>query len=216
MRGTLNMESNNYIIRLSKYKNALIRLKKLGIKRVFSTNIADACSTTSTQIRKDFSLFGITGKKRGGYILNELLDDLNKILGKDKVIKSVLVGVGKLGLALMKYDGFHEENIDITCGFDIDLEKSSDEDVNVKHLSELKNFIKENKIEIGIITTGVEAAPLVYEIMVKAGIKGVLNFAPIELKKYDSCIVKNVNIVTQLEHLIYFVRMNGVNDKKNI
>ncbi|MFH1878101.1 MAG: winged-helix domain-containing protein, partial [Candidatus Omnitrophota bacterium] len=76
--------SKSTIIRLSRYKNAVSRFKKLGFVKVFSDNIADAVGVAPSQVRKDFSMFGISGKKRGGYVIDELLSNFNSILGKDK------------------------------------------------------------------------------------------------------------------------------------
>lgn len=210
------MENRNSVIRLSKYKNAIIRLKKLGFKKVFSTNIADVSGTTSIQLRKDFSIFGIVGKKRGGYVVDDLLDDINRILGKDAVINVVVAGVGKLGSALMHYSGFENESIKIIAGFDIDPGKYDETLVPpVLPLSEMRKFIIENNVELGMITTNLESAPQICEMMVNAGIKGILNFAPLVLKKYDSCVVLNINIVTHLENLIYFVKLNEANNERN-
>ena len=99
------------ITRICGYKNALYRLKKLGFVRVFSDNIADAVGVTPSQVRKDFSMFAISGNKRGGYKVDELLDSICRILGKNQVCKVVVVGAGKIGLALMNYAGFEKENV---------------------------------------------------------------------------------------------------------
>ena len=91
------MSNKNCIIRLSRYKNALIRFKTLGFIKIFSEYLADAVGVTSAQVRKDFSLFGISGNKRGGYQIDALITKLNSILGKNEVQKVVLVGAGQLG-----------------------------------------------------------------------------------------------------------------------
>jgi redox-sensing transcriptional repressor len=115
--------SKNAIIRLSRYKNALYRLKLLGFVKVFSDNLADAVGVKPSQVRKDFSLFGISGNKRGGYLIDELIAKLNTILGKNEIQKVVIVGAGHIGTALMKYKGFEREGIKIVAAFDIDPAK---------------------------------------------------------------------------------------------
>ena len=202
------------IIRLSKYKNALYRLKLLGFVRVFSDNLADAVEATASQVRKDFSLFGILGNKRGGYKIDELIEKLNIILGKDELQKVVIVGLGKLGTALIHYTGFEKEEIKIVAAFDIDPTKfnrldsqplKQKEKTPVLPLEDLPEFVRKNNIKIGIITVPDIAAKQVVEIMLSAGIKGVLNFAPIRLRGNDDCIINNVNLEVELENLIYFV-----------
>ena len=94
------------IMRLSRYKNGLKRLKALGFIKVFSDNLADAAGVTPSQVRKDFSIFGISGNKRGGYKVDELIEKLNDILGKNEIQDVILVGAGHIGTALLKYKGF--------------------------------------------------------------------------------------------------------------
>jgi redox-sensing transcriptional repressor len=111
------------IIRLSRYKNALKRLKALGFVKVFSGNLADAAGVTSSQVRKDFSLFGITGNRRGGYKVDELIVKIREILGKNELQKVVIIGVGHIGHALLRYKGFEAGGIKIIAAFDIDPSK---------------------------------------------------------------------------------------------
>ena len=91
------MHNKNCIMRLSRYRSALTNLKLLNFNRVFSDNLADAAGATSAQVRKDFSIFGLAGNRRGGYLVDELIAQLDKILGKDKVQKFILVGAGNMG-----------------------------------------------------------------------------------------------------------------------
>ena len=200
------MMNKSCVIRLSRYKNALNRLKSLGFIRVFSDNLADAAGATSSQVRKDFSLFGITGNKRGGYLVEELLKQLNEILGKNELQKVALVGFGHLGSALLNYKGFEKEGIKIAAAFDIDPAKYSKESaVPVLPLEQLADFVKENGILIGIIAVPYIAAQQVAELMFSAGIKGILNFAPIRLRGPEEAVINNINLELELENVIYFV-----------
>ena len=200
------MTNRSCVIRLSRYKNALLRLKSLNFVRVFSENLADAVGVTATQVRKDFSIFGISGNRRGGYKVDELIDQLNRVLGKDKIHEFVIVGIGNLGKALLHYGGFERSGLKIVAGFDIDATKwSTDTQVPVLPLEQLTDYIRKNKIEFGIIAVPEFAAQQVLELMIPAGIKGVLNFAPICVKGPEGCIVSNINLVTELENIIYFV-----------
>ncbi|MGE5431557.1 MAG: redox-sensing transcriptional repressor Rex [Syntrophomonadaceae bacterium] len=195
------------IIRLLKYKSSLLRFRILGFKRVFSDNLADAADVTAAQVRKDFSLFGIPGNRRGGYQIDELLSRLNSLLGKDVVQKVIIVGAGHIGSALMRYKGFDKEGIQITAGFDIDPEKIQKEGIiPIYPFEELKEYVKNNNIKIGIISVTEMFAQHVLDNMVEAGIKGVLNFAPIKLKAPDDVFISNVDLLGELEKVIYFVK----------
>lgn len=201
--------SKKLIIRLSQYKNALERLKSLGFVKVFSDNIADSVGVTPSQVRKDFSIFGIPGNKKGGYHINELIEEIRKILGKEKETKVIIVGMGNLGLALMKYEMFKKEGIEIVSGFDND-DKKIKEDSNppIYHINHLSEYIKQNKISIGIITVPAPSAQGIMDILVSAGIKGVLNFTSIHLRGIDDTFIHNINLQTELESLIYFVSVS--------
>jgi redox-sensing transcriptional repressor len=199
------MKNKNSIIRLSRYKNALKRMQKLGIAKVFSDNLADAVGVNSSQVRKDFSLFNISGNKRGGYRIEELIDHLNHILGKNIVHHAVIAGAGNIGSALAKYDGFEKEGIRIAALFDIQESKLNlDGPIPVLSFEKMIDFIQSNDIRIGIIAVPEAAAQQVLDLMVLAGVKGVLNFAQIRLRAPKECVVNNVNLVLELENVIYF------------
>jgi redox-sensing transcriptional repressor len=194
------------IIRLSRYKNALKRLKALGFVKVFSGNLADAAGVTSSQVRKDFSLFGITGNRRGGYKVDELIVKIREILGKNELQKVVIIGVGHIGHALLRYKGFEAGGIKIIAAFDIDPSKyTKTAEVPILPLEEFRHFVQEHQIKIGILAVPDVAAHHVSEIMISAGIKGILNFAPIQLRAADDVIISNINLEVELENLIYFV-----------
>lgn len=201
------MPNRTCIMRLSRYRNAIIRLKALNFVRVFSDNLADAASVTAAQVRKDFSVFGIAGNRRGGYQVDNLLSQLNKILGKDQIQEIVLVGVGNIGRALLHYPGFEKSGIRIAAGFDADPTKyNANESIPILPPEKMRDYILEKNIKIGIIAVPDYAAQQVLELMKSAGIKGVLNFAPITLRESADCVINNINLVTELENIIYFVK----------
>jgi redox-sensing transcriptional repressor len=199
---------------LSRYKNALKRLRTLNFVRVFSDNLADAAGVTAAQVRKDFSLFGITGNRRGGYKVQELTDQLNKILGKDRLQEFVVVGMGNIGKALLHYPGLEKSGIEIAAGFDIDPAKFDREAAPpILPLEELADLVCQRDIKLGVIAVPDYAGQQVLELMLSAGIRGVLNFAPICLKAPNGCIVNNINLETELENLIYFVNASNNHPK---
>ncbi|KMQ50280.1 Redox-sensitive transcriptional regulator [Chitinispirillum alkaliphilum] len=198
--------NKNCILRLSRYKNALHRFKSIGFVKIFSDYLADAVGVTSAQVRKDFSLFGISGNKRGGYHIDSLLEQLHEILGKNELQKVVIAGAGSLGSALIKYKNFEKEGIKLTAAFDIDPAKHNTKlSIPVYPLEKLHSFVQKNQIKIGIISVPEVAAQPTLDLMIKAGIRGILNFAPIQLKAPEDCVVNNVNLELELENLIYFV-----------
>ncbi|MDO5577115.1 MAG: redox-sensing transcriptional repressor Rex, partial [Fibrobacter sp.] len=173
--------NKNCILRLSRYKNALYRFKSLGFFKIFSDYLADAVGVTSALVRKDFSLFGISGNKRGGYKIDSLIEKLNDILGKNELQKVIMAGAGNLGSALIKYKNFEKEGIQVVAAFDIDPAKHNSRlPIPVLPLDDLEEFVIANKIEIAIICVPDIAAQHTLDIMIKAGISGVLNFAPIQ------------------------------------
>jgi len=200
------MQNRARIVRLFRYRNVARKLKSLNYIRVFSENLADAVGVTSAQVRKDFSLFSISGNRRGGYNVEEVVDQIEIVLGKGKLHKVILVGLGNIGRALLRYPGFEKDGIQITAAFDIDPAKVNREgNIHVLPLNEMGNYIEKNSIQIGIITVPDYAAQQVFELLKSAGIKGVLNFAPICLQESDECIVNNINLETELESIIYYV-----------
>ena len=207
------MANRSCVIRLSRYKNALNRLKALNFVRVFSDNMADAAGVTAAQVRKDFSLFGITGNRRGGYKVDELSDQLNRILGKDQIQEVIVIGMGNIGKALLHYGGLEKSGIRIAAGFEIDPAKFDREGKPpVLPMDDLADVVNEGSIALGVLAVPEYAAQQVLELMLSAGIKGVLNFAPICLKAPEGCIVNNINLESELENLIYFV--NATNNEQ--
>jgi redox-sensing transcriptional repressor len=204
------ISNKNCIIRLSRYKNALVRFKDLGFIKIFSEYLAEAVGGTSAQVRKDFSLFGISGNKRGGYQIDALIAKLNSILGKNEIQKVVLIGAGQLGSALMRYNSFEKEGIKIVAAFDIDPAKLKEKGtIPIMPIEEMGRYIPKNEIKIAILCVPDVVAQATLDMLIKAGIKGVLNFAPIELKGSHDCIINNVNLAVELENLIYFVNVTS-------
>lgn len=211
------MASNrNCVIRLSRYKNALYRFEKLGFVKVFSDNLGEAVGVTAAQVRKDFSLFGITGNKRGGYQVKALIEKMNEILGKNELQNVVIVGSGNIGNALIKYKGFEKEGIKIIAAFDIDPAKFRDNsEIPVLSLERLKDFVKKSDVKIGVLAVPDIAAQQVADMMISSGIKGILNFAPINLRAPADIIVNYVNLELEIENLIYFVNAMDKTGKKS-
>ncbi len=210
------LKNKRVVNRLSRYKNALYRFRELGFERIYSDYIAEEVGVTPSQVRKDFSIFDITGNKRAGYKISELIEKLEQLFHKDKVQKVVIAGAGRLGTAFSHYKGFARDKIEIVAAFDIDPAKcQNSKGMPVYPLSEMGDFIKKEGIEIGIITVPERVADEVYQDMIAAGIKGVLNFAPISLKSTDDCIVTTYSVEVELENLIYYVNERDEDDAED-
>jgi redox-sensing transcriptional repressor len=200
------MVNKKVVARLSSYRTALLRFHELGFVKVFSDTLAEAVGATSAQVRKDFSLFGISGNKKGGYQTDVLIEKLQALLGKDRVQPVVIAGIGNIGTALLKYKGFEGEGIKIIAGFDIDPAKLNRKArIPVLPMDELKDFVSQNEVRIGIIAVPDIAAQAVCDAIVAAGIQGILNFAPLILRAIPGVVVNNVNLQNELENVIYFV-----------
>lgn len=200
------MIGRTQIMRLLRYKNALRRMKSFGFIKAYSNNLGDAIGLSSVQVRKDFSLFNISGNKKGGYIIDELLNRIDEILGKQISHNIILIGCGKIGNALINYSGFESESIKIVAAFDQDPEKVNREaEIPILPIEELRDYIINNKIEVAIIAVPDIEAQRVFDHICNAGIKGVLNFAPIKLLDRPDCIINDVNIADEIESIFYFI-----------
>ncbi len=205
------------ILRLTRYLRVLQKLKAVGIINVFSNNLGDAVGVTPAMVRKDFSLLGITGNKRGGYNIDVLIEAVRRILGKEDNQRVALVGCGRIGGALLEYKEFAKDGIEIAAAFDNDLSRvDRDARIPILPMEELESFVREQQIQIGIVAVPESSAIPVFEQMIQAGIRGFLNFTTVELKcsgrcKFNDCpkqcTVQNVNISLELESLFYLVNL---------
>jgi len=187
----------------------------LGLVRVFSDNIADPLGISASLVRKDFGLFGISGSQKGGYSIEDVLQKINEILGSNEVNRVIIVGVGRIGEALMSYNGFHKDGIKIVAGFDIDVKKiKKTGDVPIKPIEEIDEYVKGNHISVAIMAVPDIAAQQTLEILKRADIKGILNFTPVKFKSTDDITINNFNIENELVNLIYFVNNYKKNSKE--
>jgi redox-sensing transcriptional repressor len=183
-----------------------MRLKLMGIQKVFSYTLANETGVTSDQVRKDFSEFNIKGNKRGGYDINVLLEIMEKIFHRNKDNNIILVGMGNLGLALSKYSKFVQRNMNIVATFDIDpFKQKVRSGIPVYSMSRIKEIIDRFKVKVAIIAVPEISAQEVVDELIRHGIIGIVNFAPVLLKVPEDVFINNVNLCDELESVIYYV-----------
>lgn len=182
--------------RLPQYLRILKKLKKEEVQTISSTTIAEILKLNSIQVRKDLALISHQEGRPGvGFIVDELIDDLEDFLGLEKATDAILVGAGRLGQALLNYPGF-EGNFNIVMAFDND--KSKCDNKRIFHIDNMKELIKEKNIKIGIITVQRAAAQEVCNELVDCNIEAIWNFAPVNLNVPEGIIVKNEDLSASL------------------
>jgi redox-sensing transcriptional repressor len=196
----------NSLKRIFLYRACLVRLKLMGVEKVFSYTLANETGVTSEQVRKDFSEFSIKGNKRGGYEINDLLGKMEDIFHRNKDHNIVLIGMGNMGLALSKYSKFVQRNMNIVATFDIDPFKQKERSgIPVYSMSRLKEIIERFKVKVAILAVPEISAQEVADELMRHGIKGIVNFAPVLLKVPPDVVINNVNLCDELESVIYYV-----------
>ncbi len=195
------------IKRLLQYRLCLVKFKELGFNQIYSYNLGNEAGVSPEQVRKDFSIYGITGNKKAGYDIHELLIVLNRLFGMDQIHNVILIGMGNMGKALANYNNqFIGQNVYIVAGFDMDPTKQNKKTgIPVFPLEKLSELILGFEVSTAIITVPAVAAQEVCNIIVDNGIRGILNFAPIVLKAPSNVIINNINLSTEIEAIIYYL-----------
>jgi len=191
--------------RLSIYLRTLEELEREGEGTVSSRTLAHRAGTTAAQVRKDLSLFGSFGKRGLGYAVPPLRKDLRSILGLSRQWRVVLAGAGRIGAALHEYPHFRERGFDIVAILDDDPGKVGLDwgGVRIRSGTELDRVVREEGVEIAIIAVPASAAQRVATALVKAGVRGILNFAPVRLEVPEGVTVRDVNMAVELEALSF-------------
>ena len=202
-----NKVSITVIRRLPKYYRYLGELLKKGRNRISSQELSNMTGFTASQIRQDLNNFGGFGQQGYGYNVKQLHKHLCKILGLDKTYNTVIAGAGNLGQAVANYKGFADAGFKVLSLFDKNpkLIGLKMRDLEIRDVDELESFIKENNVEIGVITTPKESAQDIANIYMKAGIKGIWNFAPADLNVNEDVVIENVHLNESLFTLSYFL-----------
>ncbi len=193
--------------RISVYLRCLRRLQELGVARISSQQLARRFHLSASQIRKDLAHFGEFGIRGVGYEVTHLRERLEQLLDIGRERAAIIVGTGNIGTALASFPGFRSGGFRILAVFDNDPEKVGTElaGLTIRHSRDLARGVAETGAEIAILTVPAEAAQENYDALADAGVKAVLNFAPVQLELDTRVQVKNVDLLIFLEELAYFL-----------
>ena len=207
--------SNAVIRRLPRYRRYLNELRKKGVDKISSNEFSRLIGYTASQIRQDLNNFGGFGQKGYGYSVEGLYNEISAILGLDKDYKMVVCGAGNLGRAIVSHTYYYKIGFVVTGIFDVDpnLIGTKVNGVEVMDYENIVEFVEENGIDIGIICTTKEVAQEVADKLCFAGVRGLWNFAPVDIETPSHVAVENVHISDSLHSLAY--HMNKGSEEKS-
>ena len=191
--------SKSVLKRLPGYHAYLKSIQNSDSPYISATAIANALDMGEVQVRKDLAMVSDGGRPKVGYVREHLIEDIEQFLGYDNTTDAILVGAGRLGQALLGYNGFDEYGLNILAAFDIRPEtKRKDSGKPILPLDQMIPFCKEHKILMGIITVPTEFAQEACDRMIQAGIKAIWTFSPTHLDVPDHVMVHNENMANSL------------------
>ena len=197
---------NSTIERLAFYSRPLEALLKSGPPIISSEKLAGLCGVNPAQVRKDLAYFGEFGVRGVGYEIRDLLKEIKKILATDRKRTLCIVGMGNLGISLVEDENFRKRGYLFVAAFDSDARKIGRQlpcGLTIEREGKIRELVRELDIEIGLITTPSRAAQRITEMLSAAGVRAILNFAPIQVRTPEGCIVENVDFSVKLESLVY-------------
>jgi redox-sensing transcriptional repressor len=199
--------SEAVVRRLPIYLRYLQHLDEMNIRTVSSYEMGQKLDMNPAQIRKDLAYFGEFGRKGIGYEVPYLIEKIKQILKLDRNLNVALVGAGHLGIALSNYNRYTKEKMSIVAIFDVDPNKIGQMvgNIPIRHIDEMDRVVKEMDIRIGMITVPATEAQKVADRLVRAGVTGILNFAPVSLRVPSDVHVRNSDVTTELQALAYYI-----------
>ena len=193
--------------RLSAYLRFLEESAERGVETISSDALARRGGTTSAQVRKDLSFFGSFGKRGLGYSVPELTASLREILGLGREWNVIIVGAGKIGMALGQYHGFEQRGFHVSAVYDTDPQKIGTQwgSIMVRDMANVERDMAENTPDIAVLAVPVGEAQDAANRLIKSGVKAILNFAPTQLQTPADVSVRNVNMAMELEGLSFIL-----------
>lgn len=197
--------SNAVIKRLPRYRRYLKELQKKGVDKISSNEFSNLIGYTASQIRQDLNNFGGFGQQGYGYNVADLYNEISAILGLDRQYKLIIVGSGNLGQAIANYTYYYKSGFLVKAIFEVNprLIGLKINDIEVLDYEDIVEYIEENKIDIGIICTTKENAQEVADKMCFAGVRGIWNFAPVDIEVPTQVSIENVHLSDSLHSLAY-------------
>lgn len=195
--------------RLSLYLRQLESLEQEQVATVSSRRLAESLGLTDAQVRKDLGYFGQFGRPGVGYEVPALVHALRRILGTDRISNALMVGVGNIGRAVAAYHGFRDKGFELVALFDRDERKVGKKvgRLTVQSMKDLEKVIRECEIRLAIVAVPVSAAQEVADELIAAGIRGILNFAPVQLRVPDHVTVRHIDVAAELEQLVFLTSL---------
>ena len=193
--------------RLALYLRKLRELRSRGVERVSSKDLAEMIDLNAAQIRKDFSYFGEFGTRGVGYEVARLVDEISHCLGLDRSWNVIIVGAGLLGTALARYRGFSEQGFRLVAMFDSSATVigASYGTGRVRSIADLESFCHEEHVDIALVTVPASEADGTVGRLAAAGVKAVLNFAPVKVHAPDDVLVREVDLSSELMSLTFYL-----------
>jgi len=208
--------SEGVILRLSQYLKYIVQLKELGKRTATSGEISNNTGVNSAEVRRDLIYFGIKGKRGVGFNIDDLINSFNKILGYDRSVRIALIGAGNLGKAILKYKmldrfGFRIENV-----FDNNPEKIGKliSGYEVLDIDQVKDIFKKKNIVISILAVPPGSAQKVTDILVKAGVKVIINYTSVPIKTPPNVRIETTDPIEKLLHTLYYLSHTGYAEYK--
>jgi redox-sensing transcriptional repressor len=197
------------IERLSQYRRALLLCLDKGKTHIYSHEIAKIQHITAVQVRRDLMLIGYTGTLRKGYNVKELIDLIGNIIDSEEGINVAIVGMGNLGRALINYFSGKRSKLKIVAGFDTNPDKigNSMSGVPCFGIDQLKEIVAAKNIKVGIMTVPADYAIDTADLLVKAGIKGILNYTPKPVNVPEKVYLEEYDMITTLEKVAFYVKL---------
>ncbi|MDK7354480.1 redox-sensing transcriptional repressor Rex [Peptoniphilus harei] len=198
--------SETVIRRMPVYHRYLKELIEDGVERVSSKELSGLTGFSASQIRQDLNNFGGFGQQGYGYNTKALKDQIDKILGIDKSYKSIVIGAGRLGQAIARYNGFRDSGFNVISLFDIKDDIDDISGIKVRKMEDLEKYIRDEGVDVAIITVPREVCQDVANKVIDAGVRGIWNFAPYDLKGPEGIVVENIRLNDSLLTLSYFMK----------
>ncbi|MCF6170340.1 MAG: redox-sensing transcriptional repressor Rex [Bacteroidales bacterium] len=204
------------IERLSQYRRALLICLEEGKSHIFSHEIARIQHITPVQVRRDLMLIGYSGTLRKGYNIEQLIELIGEIIDSEEMIKVAVMGLGDLGHAILNYFNGKRSKLSIVAGFDVNPKKIGTvfNGVPCYPVEQIQEIINRENISIGIITVPAKQAPVTAGRLIKAGIKGILNYTPTPIQVPEDVYLEEYDMITTLEKLAFYVKL--ANDKNKL